>query len=105
MTTEHKHAEVLRAIADGKTVQWKSYKGEWFDALCDTGLNPLVGHSFEWRVKPEPKPDVVRYDFVRKSCFLTLEEARREAPSYGGGIVRSTFDGETGKLKSVEIVE
>jgi len=101
--TEHKHAAVLRAIADGKVVQWQSMADQgWNDQ--HGAINPFIDHHLEWRVKPEPKPDVVRYDFVRKAYFTTLEEARRDAPP-GCGVVRLTIDGETGKLKSVEIVE
>lgn len=53
---EHKHAEVLRAIADGKEVQCK-YKDErdWEDYNEDLHASPLdCTELLEWRVKPEP---------------------------------------------------
>ena len=62
--TEHKHAEVLRAIADGKKVQWKTKDKSdkaWITFRIDTAVNPITHEQLDWRVKPEPKHDVVRY--------------------------------------------
>lgn len=100
---EHKQAEVLRAIADGKAVQWQSTT-TWIDG--NEGVNPLSFPSFEWRVKTEPKPDVVRYVPLNGAAygFALLDDARmcnKTAKGFG----RVFYDGETGKLKSVEIVE
>lgn len=101
---EHKHAAVLRAIADGKEVQWLSSSGEWMDAY-GFSLNPLAADCFEWRVKPEPKPDVVRYyACAYASGFNSLDGAKNSWPD-AIGYFRWSLDGDTGKLKSVEIVE
>ena len=51
--TEHRHAEVLRAIADGQDVEyfnkeydeWKPMSGE---------ITPLTYQLLNWRVKPKP---------------------------------------------------
>jgi hypothetical protein len=61
----HKHAEVLRAIADGKEVQFKSSSGnEWITANIESSVtNPFTYDYLEWRVKPK---HVVRY-FVQST--------------------------------------
>ncbi len=103
---EHKHAEVLRAIADGKDVQWQSMSdGSWNDRR---GIfNPIVDCHNNWRVKPEPKPDVVRYVAASSQWTGWTDIATAKQGSYGDAknICKLTFEADTGKLKSVEIVE
>lgn len=59
MTQRHKFADVLIAIAEGKTVQFNSliYKDEWHDYVPDVErFSPLYcENDYEWRVKPEVK--------------------------------------------------
>lgn len=51
-----KHAEVFHAIADGKTVQYRSKFGNWVDWDCHAcSYNPITDNSIEWRVKPEDR--------------------------------------------------
>jgi hypothetical protein len=60
----------------------------------------------EYRIKPEPKPDVVRYMNVYYSNgYATPAEAERAGDKSAKGMVAVTFDGETGDLKSVERVK
>jgi hypothetical protein len=113
---EHKHAEVLRAIADGKQVQY-SYIPEpldWLDYYpneCATSPIEYTPHVL-WRIKPEPKPDVVYYAIVeiKPSKFgdrtlnerdyiscLTLKKDSMDN-------LKLTFDGESGKLVSAEVL-
>jgi hypothetical protein len=50
------HADLIRAVLDGKTVQWEE-DGQWLsyksgdDAICDLVRNPS---RFGYRLKPEP---------------------------------------------------
>jgi hypothetical protein len=52
----HKHADVLRAIADGREVQ--VYVNDvWIDVGEDalyTRFDPFCNRAYKWRVKPEP---------------------------------------------------
>jgi hypothetical protein len=48
---EHKHAEVLRAIADGKKVEWFGGGNYWIEA--ESIINPLSYPHYKWRIKPE----------------------------------------------------
>jgi hypothetical protein len=107
---EHKHAAVLRAIADGKAVQWRLYT-EWNDYKDSEQGNPLYCMAdTEWRIKPEPKPDVVRYLNTYQGewggLYLSEQHAKENADHRTKtGMFRITFDGETGKLKSAEVLE
>jgi len=56
----HKHAELIKAWADGAVVEWKCSQGGTWHQLKD--IMSLVKYdSVEYRIKPEPKPDVERY--------------------------------------------
>jgi hypothetical protein len=94
---KHIHAEVLHAYVYGKTCEyWSNNSNQWqVIHLLDT---------FDWadkvRIKPEPKPDVVRYTQVTLSGtdILSYQE-------YLLDNLKLTFDGETGKLKSAEVIK
>lgn len=91
MMKPHKHAELIKAWADGAEIECNDC-GVWFYAN-----NPTWQENMEYRIKPEPKPD------------------RLFAVMVGGGIyegfktkcckLKLTFDGETGELKSAEVLK
>lgn len=91
---EHKHAAVLRAIADGKAVQYL-HNTEWMLPFDLQVFNPIKNPDYEWRIKPEPKPDVVLYRALGKAG---------DCRPFEGANICLTFDGETGKLKSAEVL-
>ena len=98
----HKHAELIKAWADGATIQWVGavkHGGEkvWMDIE-----NP-DWESEEYRIKPEPKPDVVLY---AHACFdKRYVFAANEYQDEGFDNLVLTFDGETGELKSAEVLK
>jgi hypothetical protein len=54
--SEHIHAEVLRALADGRAVQsWESGEGGWQTETPETlkQFNPISNPNMKWRVKPD----------------------------------------------------
>ena len=93
------HAELIKAWADGAEIQVRpSSSGQWAD--CE---NPYWEQNYEYRIKPEPKPDLVYYGvfemngkMVIGSFFTKLYEK--------GDELKLTFDGETGQLKSAEVL-
>ena len=93
---KHKHAELIKAWADGAKLEWKfEEKGTWMDFREAHGFyNEAV-----YRIKPEPKPDVC--------VFLKLNTMYGNI-SRGLGVfdsnIRVTIDGETGQLKSAEVL-
>jgi hypothetical protein len=99
---KHKHAEVIKAWADGAKIQYKSMVGDWYD-----DDKPVWLITAEYRVKPEPKPDIVRIMYAEVfglGKFLTLHDniyctdIRYQKVSF-------TLDGETGHIKSVELLD
>ena len=94
----HKHAELIKAWADGAEIQAKLEDGSWGDAL-----NPCWFNHSEYRIKPEPKPDVVRY--LNQLNHETYKPHKWEEDDYQitKNCIVITFDGETGELKSAEV--
>lgn len=91
----HKHAELIKAWADGATAQ-SLVHGKWQDREYPTWWEEL-----EWRIKPEPKPDFVRFAFAQGYKILTYD-VDVDYKSYHN--LKLTWDGETGKLKSAEVL-
>lgn len=55
MTTEHKYAHILRAIADGKAVQWQDSRGIWMNPVPSEVLEFIASDSYSpdrYRIKP-----------------------------------------------------
>ena len=102
MNKRHKHYETIVAWAEGKEIQWRLYgldglDGVWRDRI-ELGVPAFSDGEIEWRIKPEPKPDVVReYGLSYFDGIVFNEESKRN--------LRLTFDGETGKLKQAEVIE
>lgn len=104
MKTPRKHAELIKAWADGAEIQCcdpKLIEDIWVDCIP----RPSWHEGMKYRIKPEPKPDVVR--------FVTYEWNPINERTYGGvpdqkqdrySNLKLTFDGETGKLKSAEVL-
>ena len=60
MCIPRKHSDVIKAIADGKPVQYQTRPSGLFNDWNDScRMNPISDPLLEWRIKPEPKPDRV----------------------------------------------
>jgi hypothetical protein len=102
---KHKHYDVIVAWAEGKEIQYRPFPTwEWINV---NNFEPSWFLSYEYRIKPEPKPDKVLYlglDLTNKkvdySSFWT------DLPViYGWPVkLKVIFDEETGKLKSAEVL-
>lgn len=101
MKTPHKHAELIKAWADGADIEvkgpldkeWYPSKPDWHDEL-------------EYRIKPEPKPDVVLYANAYPHLMHQTESISRDFAGGGSkGVIKYAFDGETGALKSAEVLK
>ena len=95
MNKRHKWADVIIAWAEGKEIQWRLIgDATWRDRI-ELGVPAFSDENIQWRIKPEPKPDVV-------------VEVHMEKSAWSMGCVdpnlRLTFDGETGKLKQAEVI-
>ena len=88
----HKYADLIHAWADGAEIQVLN-NGRWIDIYY------LSWSEYaEYRIKPQPKPDYVLYDNVSLETELSMRIGNNSN-------VRYTFDGETNKLKSAEVVK
>jgi len=98
---KHKHADLIHAWADGAQIQIHSSRNdEWVDAI-----SPAWDVFTTYRIKPEPKPDVVRKVTVEATSldgaeFIQIYKTSRFLQSN----LHLTFDGETGKLKKAEVL-
>lgn len=96
MNKRHKHYDVIVAWAEGKEIQWRLIgDASWRDRI-ELGVPAFSDGELEWRVKPEPKPDVIRAVFVGIGTLSWY-------PSNNANLIL-TFDGETGKLKQAEVI-
>ena len=88
---KHKHAEYIRAWADGAQIQVKApFSKKWEDSEC-----PRFYESYEYRIKPETKHDVIlEMHMTRFSSTMIYVDPN----------LRLTFDGETGELKKAEVL-
>jgi hypothetical protein len=105
---KHKHAELIKAWADGAEIEYRYISkatSEWtdwkrFDGSWSTWV---VAEDFEYRIKPEPRPDT--------KTFLTRSKHTWVETSFGCFVGKPiegfilTRDGETNEIKSVEIMK
>lgn len=94
----HPHHDVIVqwAADTSKVVQWRHGSELWYD---DEKWNHSWNPHREYRIKPEPKPDVVLY--VRAECSGFYQATSFQTTNDN---LRLTFDGETNKLKSAEVL-
>ena len=102
----HKHAAIIKQWADGAAIQikmpdgWKDVDGiPWWSTQCN------------YRVKPEPKPDVVMYCCIDKKQYnnghpyASVSWVTNANPDLlKTDNVMFIFDGETGALKSAQVL-
>lgn len=90
---KHIHAELIHEWADGAEIEYFNHTNhEWEDVK-----NPSWNENTEYRIKPEPKPDVVKYYEVNKELG-----GLSKMPYHN---LKATYDGETGALKSAEVIK
>lgn len=92
-----KHAELIKAWADGAEIEYYApTDGKWTAVVSF----PSWSDSTHYRIKPQPKPDVVRaFRATTYSLFECIDLYTHE-----GNLVL-TFSGETGELKSAEVIK
>jgi len=98
MKTPHKHAEVTIAWLQDQSIKLEYTFDSWLGwaTPLTKDINPISHPDHDWRIKPEPKPDVVRYGTA--TWYFGHEVAE-----YGDNL-KAIFDSETGKLKSAEVI-
>ena len=99
---KHKHAELIKLWADGAEIEYKYISGftnTWTEWKAKNNDGWIETDNYQYRIKPEPKPDVVYYANFRKGLVpdYHIEKFRNDN-------LRLTFCAETGELKSAEVL-
>jgi hypothetical protein len=100
MNKPHKHAEVIKAWADGAMVQLRTDAGmEWTDIK-----DPSFCEDYQYRIKPESTPDYSFYAYYdeRNAGYLAATPNKDSTWQFQMKII---IDGETHEPKSVELVK
>jgi hypothetical protein len=105
MKTPHKHAELIKAWADGAKI-------EFFDEVCRAWLpapkNPAWDEDTLYRIKPKPDFQQTMDVYMNKMYKHYPEDIRNRRLMIGNfsllGTMNLTFDGTTGQLKSAEVL-
>lgn len=102
----HKHADLIKQWADNKDLKFEFRRPE-VETWTDCDMAPNWSESFEYRIKPEPKPDMVLYGRM-KDYAQEMDEYPQVTDiarfKFRHDNLKFTFDGETGKLKSAEVI-
>jgi len=92
MTTPHKHADILRAIADGKKIQYQYLSPEWKDCTPELALSQLAPDyhskpSYTLRIAPETIvvngvecPKDRKFDVDRQNYKVRIELSTTHGP-------------------------
>jgi hypothetical protein len=99
---KHKHYDMIVAWAEGKQIQVYRRDDNWIN-----DLSPSWHFSEQYRIKPEPKPDVVVYSRVVGKFLIRFDDIEIQQlilqPADNPNI-KYTFGGEWGNLKSAEVL-
>jgi hypothetical protein len=87
---KHKHADLIKAWADGAEIEWQGINGDW----CSISGTPAWSIETTYRIKP--KPDII--------SFLCVLDPSGIVFGMVGANLKLIFDGETRKLKSAEVL-
>jgi hypothetical protein len=91
-----KHAELIKAWADGAEIETLACDGKWHLRPC-----PEWYESCQYRIKPQPKPDlrILQNVLYAPGEGLYIHEANDETAN-----LKLVFDGSTNQLKSAEVI-
>jgi len=99
MNTLQEMKEIIDAAMAGKTIEYESFKG-WRELQDENAHFNFT--RFTYRIKPEPKPDVVvRIKTIEQGGLFVFNSVREVV----GANLQLTFSGETGELKSAEVLK
>jgi hypothetical protein len=106
----HKHAEEIKAWADGHTIEFLTVDGNW-----EVAPHPSWLMTMEYRIKPEPKPDFTEERLVFWNMALSPDAILSDfavhhwlddSSNYAVlGKFKLTLDGDTGEVKLAEVVK
>ena len=102
MKQPHKHAELIKAWADGAEIEWNDL-GIWKTAEC-----PGWSYLAEYRIKPKPDFNQTMDVYMNKMYQHYPNDFTKRRLMIDNfallGTMNLTFDGTTGQLKSAEVL-
>lgn len=87
------HAALIKAWADGADIESRYVDGRW--TSCES---PMFVAGGEYRIKPETKPDIEV--FANANAYDWISFCNESMAN-----IKFIFDGNTGKLKSAEVIK
>jgi len=104
---KHIHAELIKAWADGAKIEARYLKASgWTEWRLEEGGFIWYKSGAEYRIKPEPKPDVVNYLEIGDNKQNSIYVPRIEyACNFNEANLKIIWDGETGKIKNAEVIK
>lgn len=90
MTKPHKHAAIIKAWADGAEIECLNKHSQWVE--CP---EPFWMEEIRYRIKPQN----LSAAYIVDHKYSVRAPEHWEKPN-----LTLTFDGETGKLKSAEVI-
>ena len=97
----HKHAEIIKAWADGSVIECRIHDADSWSIVDEPDW---VVH-YQYRIKPEPKPDFKAAFKVSKELPDWRNPRFDRMPICTQGNLLLIFDGETGQLKAAEVLK
>ena len=92
---KHKHYDCIVAWAEGKDIQFKAFSHSDWEDVDMTGEEWYEHYTY--RIKPEPKPDVVKYLICGLKSWVEVDD------QVGHECIKIVVDGK-GRLKSAEVL-
>ena len=95
----HKHADLIKAWADGAEIECLEDCNSWIPVT-----KPIWREDWVYRIKPEPKPDLGICFSVNNLKYQKTQQIV-SCDLYNDYNLKLIFDGETGELKSAEVLK
>jgi hypothetical protein len=92
---KHKYAELIKAWADGAIIEKNNGLGHWIETNHPDWVSWEI-----YRIKPEKKPNYYTKHIAYKARIYS--EGDVHPPTQPN--LKLCFDGETGELKSAEVI-
>ena len=96
MNKRHKHYDVIVAWAEGKEIQFRAKPSDVWNDFKTWDAAPTFHSELQYRIKPEPKPDLVREGFMTNLHMIWNPATDPN--------LRLTFSGEDGRLIKAEMI-
>lgn len=96
----HKHAELIKAWADGAEIEMKVSEWHWVYIH-----KPHWDDDVEYRIKPEQNVDEVSYLIWGEALLGWCEFLRGTFVDHAKEKIKVIRDGKTGKIKGVELMQ